>query len=241
MKNKLWLSILIILLTIFISACTSNGTSTSDGDITSTETVITETQTSELDVDVNETSQLILGTILMDGSSEEITQEQAQSLLPLWQLYQSMLSEDATASEELTAIINQIKSIHTEEQLTAMTELDYSNPMAALSELDLEQLESFSNEDGEGVPRMMSEDTDTENRGDGGGGFERGNAPEGGSGGSEGRPGGGDGMEFNAGENVDPDAMATAQAERGGINSSQFQNQRFLTILIKYLEMKSTP
>lgn len=239
MINKQWLSILILLLTLSMSACMSNT------EISSTETASMETQTVEGEVD--ETSQLILGTLMLDGTSQEITENQAQNLLPLWELYQSMFSEDTTATEELSAIIKQIKSIFTEEQLTIMADFDYSNPMATLSELGFERFESFEEEDVEGLPWSMPEGFDfedmpenmnPENRGNGGN-FDRENAPQRSDG--EGGTGMGEGGGFNMGENIDPDAVSTAQAERGGSSRSNFQNQMFITILIKYLETKTTP
>ncbi|MEN8098227.1 MAG: hypothetical protein ABFQ89_04065 [Chloroflexota bacterium] len=66
------------------------------------------------------TSQLALGTIMLEGTDNMISLEQAKAMLPLWQLIQggSLQSE-----AETNAVINQIESSMTREQLQVISTL----------------------------------------------------------------------------------------------------------------------
>ncbi|MDY6874112.1 MAG: hypothetical protein SVR81_09140 [Chloroflexota bacterium] len=59
---------------------------------------------------MDDSSQLVLGTLMLDGTDNVVTQDLAERLLPLWQLYQTMSAEDTIASGELEANSNQIEN-----------------------------------------------------------------------------------------------------------------------------------
>jgi len=234
MKHTKQILILMAALVLLLSACTNNnagatgdesaGNSTTVGSGTETETVGSGTKTDKGTAEMDEVNQLIFGTLMLDGTSEEVTAEQAETFLPLWKLYETMSTEDATASEELDMIIKQIKTVFTEEQLTAMAGLDYSKMMEMMSELGLETLEesSFDRDD-------MPESSD------GGGGGKKG-----GDGGGDGGGGGGDmGTGVDITGSIDPTALATAQAEGAGSSRTNRQTQMFLPALIEYLGIKA--
>lgn len=243
MKKEKCLLIVLLVLIFLLSACSNDNEGSSTGESTST-------GTDEVDVEMDEVSQLIFGTMMLDGTADEITAEQAGSLLPLWQLYQTMMIEDATASEELDAIINQIKSILTEGQLAAMDDLDESNMMEVMSGLGLETLQEYSDEDGEsmmwaspgnGGSREMPEGTfeegefNPEDMPEMEGGDERGGSYLGSASGII--SGGDSGVDITG--NLDPGTLATAQAEGGGGRQVNIQTQMFLSALIEYLEGKA--
>jgi hypothetical protein len=175
---------------------------------------------------MDEVNLLILGTLLLEGTEIEVSASQAADMLPLWQLYQSMASEDWTASEELGAIVNQIKALFTKEQQALMATFDYTDPMALMGEMRLGNLSAGNGDREEGFEWAMPED----------GGFRE--PPEGGifPGGSE-MPQGG----MGAGGNIDPEAMATAQAERRGSGFTNRQSLMFLPVLMEYLQGKTQP
>lgn len=75
----------------------------------------------------NVRSQLAYGTIKLTDTSNAITAEQAQSLIPLWQAVISLSGDDTTASEELTAVQDQITAILNETQLQAIAEMQITN------------------------------------------------------------------------------------------------------------------
>ncbi len=101
-------------------------------------------------MEIDQVGQLSLGAIMLDGTENAVTVEQAQTMLPLWQLYQTMMSEDTTASEELDAVLGQIEKTFTAEQLSAMESLDYSNSMQIMAQLGLRNgLDTVDGESGE--------------------------------------------------------------------------------------------
>ncbi|MBN1400775.1 MAG: hypothetical protein JXA74_08050, partial [Anaerolineae bacterium] len=65
-------------------------------------------------------SQLMLGTLKLEGSDDAVTAAQAKELLPLWRAYRSLSSSDSAASVELEALVKQIGESMTAEQLRAI-------------------------------------------------------------------------------------------------------------------------
>ena len=72
-------------------------------------------------------NQLAFGTIKLEGTSNAVTPEQAKTLIPLWQAIIALISDDTTASEELTALQDQIVTTMTEDQLQAITAMQITN------------------------------------------------------------------------------------------------------------------
>ncbi len=79
-------------------------------------------------------TQLIFGTLLLDGTSMEITAEQAAELLPLWDSYQSLSSDATTTSEALDELLTHIKSVFTSEQEEVIFAFDLQDMMLWISE-----------------------------------------------------------------------------------------------------------
>lgn len=75
----------------------------------------------------NVRSQLAYGTIKLADTSNAITAEQAKSLIPLWQAVISLSGDDTTASEELTAVQDQITAVLNETQLQSIAEMQITN------------------------------------------------------------------------------------------------------------------
>jgi len=234
MKRFTFLPLLFVLSLVLLSAC-SGSNATAAAEVTDTNSTST-TQTTD-QRGTNEVSELIFGTMLLDDTEDAITPEQAKTMLALWQLYQTMASEDTTASEELDAIINQIKGIFTETQMNEMATFEYGNAMEMMTQLGFEP--GTTTEDGTEitVPQGgfnrgdMPQGGDFTGGGPGGDGSGGGAAPSGDAGGDFSGIAGGDGT----GSGFDPQAMATAQAENGG----SFQNRQslmFLPALIEYLQ-----
>lgn len=76
-------------------------------------------------------NQLAFGTLKLEGTPSAVTPEQAKALLPLWQAILSMSGDETTASEELTAVQDQITQTLTAGQLQAISSMQITN--AALS------------------------------------------------------------------------------------------------------------
>ena len=167
-------------------------------------------------------TQLAVGTMLLDSTDLAVETEQAQILIPYWKLYKNLLESDATAQEELEAMISEIKGVMTSDQLSYITELDLvqEDLLTLMSDLGINQgLRPDGEEDGEGF-----------------------NRPEG----MEGiRPGGGEGRGQGGfeGMNLDPELMATMEARReemgeGGLMGANRMQIPVIEALIDLLEGK---
>jgi hypothetical protein len=72
-------------------------------------------------------SQLAYGTIKLADTPNAITSDQAKTLIPLWQAVVSLSGDTTTASEELTAVQDQITTALTAEQLQAIVAMQITN------------------------------------------------------------------------------------------------------------------
>jgi hypothetical protein len=114
MKTK---SILIgfIVTTVLLSACTTTTTSI-DQTFNTTDSQSTSSQP--------ESSRLIIGTFQLKGTSNDISPEQAKSLLPLYQMMKTLADSDTAADEEKDAVVRQIKENMTDEQMSSSNGLE---------------------------------------------------------------------------------------------------------------------
>lgn len=72
-------------------------------------------------------NQLAFGTIKLEGTANAVTPEQAKTLIPFWQAIIALSGDETTASEELTAVQDQIVSALTAEQLQAIAAMQLTN------------------------------------------------------------------------------------------------------------------
>ncbi|MBN1454349.1 MAG: hypothetical protein JW963_25250 [Anaerolineales bacterium] len=72
-------------------------------------------------------NQLAYGTLLLEGTEQAVTPEQARNLLPLWQAIVALSGDETTAAEELTAVQNQITEALTPAQLEAIAAMRITN------------------------------------------------------------------------------------------------------------------
>lgn len=77
-------------------------------------------------------NQLAYGILVLDDTANEVTPEQSQALLPLWQAVLLLTNDSLTASEELTAVQDQIIGTLTQSQLQEIVGMKITN--AVLSE-----------------------------------------------------------------------------------------------------------
>jgi hypothetical protein len=182
--------------------------------------------------------QLLIGTLKLEESDLAIDQTQAAALLILWQAYKELMSNNATAPEELDAVVSQIESSMSSDQLKAITDmkLTFQDVRTTMTDLGI----TFTLPAGNGTQMAPGQ----------GFGGDFGGAPVGGGGGpmiinddpggppSEGGrfssgggfQGGGQGMITSG--NISPEQMATLQA--GGGKPSQGSG-RIPTLLIDAL------
>ena len=65
-------------------------------------------------------TQLVIGTLKLDGTPNAVTTEQAAALLPLWQAAQSLSTNSNTAKAEIDAVYQQIEETMTPAQIQAI-------------------------------------------------------------------------------------------------------------------------
>jgi hypothetical protein len=72
-------------------------------------------------------SQLAFGIMQLDGTTNAVTPEQAKTLTPLWQAIITLSGDSTTASEELTAVQDQIVATLTTQQLQSIAAMQITN------------------------------------------------------------------------------------------------------------------
>ena len=170
-------------------------------------------------------TQLTLGILKLEETDLAVESTQAAELLTLWQAIRSLSSSDITAEGEIEAIVNQILDTMSSEQLEAIAamELTQEGILELTQELGIARGGDWT---GEGDPRSSAPD-----------GMVPGSGPGGGLGGGMG------GGRFSEGEgnlDLDPEQIATLQAERAEKRSSGDQFSMFLiNPLIQMLEGRS--
>ena len=169
---------------------------------------------------------IIIGTVKLDETEFSVDAEQASRLLPLWKALRSLSEDDTTAQTEIEALITQISETMTPEQTSAIDDMNLT--MQDMS-IVMEILGIEGNFRGPGQISEEMQATMEAAR-------ESGDFPGGGPGGGQG-PGGGFGG--FGGVEMDPEARATAIAERGGMRGTGFGiNTTLLGGIIEFLEAK---
>jgi len=65
--------------------------------------------------------QLLVGTFELENTDLAVTSDQAAQLLPLWEMLQSLSYSTTAATEEVDAVVNQIKNTMTTQQMNEIT------------------------------------------------------------------------------------------------------------------------
>ena len=72
-------------------------------------------------------NQLAYGTLMLDGSANAVSPEQATSLIPLWQAIVLLSGDETTADEELIAVQDQIAETLRKSQLDTIAGMQITN------------------------------------------------------------------------------------------------------------------
>jgi hypothetical protein len=202
-------------------------------------TTTTQTQNSPggNSVPLSTATQLLVGTFKLENTDLAVNSAQAQQMLPLWQTLKELSGSNTAANEEINAVVDQIKSIMTSEQMAKITamKLTQQDVMSLMSQAGV----SPNGANAKTTPMALN-------------GFSGGNNPQGGGGGGAGAAGGppaggpssggGPGGGMPSGGGIDPGMMGgpngastTPQAVR------QMPNQvpaPLLNALIELLQKK---
>ena len=171
-------------------------------------------------------SQLILGTLNLEGTEQAVDEAEAAELLPLWQAVQSLGQSDTTAEAEITAVLNQIQDTMSDEQIAAIAAMQLTAD--DVQTIMQEQGFRFGPRGNNGVEGEQGQDR---------GGFGGFAAPPGGGPPSGGPPGGGQFGGPGGLANLSEDERATRLAERFG--NGDATSQFLVNPLIALLQVKT--
>ena len=68
-------------------------------------------------------AELIVGTFKLEGTDLAVTAAEAKQLIPLWETLQSLATSNTAATEEINALVDQIKSTMTAQQIDKITSM----------------------------------------------------------------------------------------------------------------------
>lgn len=250
MKTKTYLLLIILISLLLLTSACSDTSNQPDGNNSTS-----ASDTSQSGTSLSQVNMLLVGTLKLEDTDQAISADEAQQLLPLWQAYRSLSTSQTAAEAEVEALLSQIQSSMTSEQMQAIKAMNLtSNDM-------LDTMQSMGGGMG---PRGTPDPQSTPGFDFPGGGFPSGSlpdvsgsGPEGGTSGGTTRnlppggamPGGGRVENFSMGDagsaaglgggpmlqgTPDPSMQATAQA-RFSTQANQV-NTLLLNVLITRLE-----
>jgi len=247
MKKVLLLITGMIIFSVLLAACSESSSESGS------ENPLAGSNTSQMDESVSQVNKLLVGTLKLEETEQAVTKEEATKLLPLWQAYRSLSSSDTSAEAEVDALLSQIQSTMTTEQVKAIDEMN-------LTAKDLS--DTMQSMGGGMVMRGTPDPNSTPEFEFPSGGFDAGDRPgfeiQGGMGGGRNGvpPAGGGGIIVGGGPmgdaggeaglgggpfmqgTPDPSMRATAQARFS--NQASEVNPFLLQLLINALETKAT-
>ncbi len=252
MKKKSILSLYILMIvTMVLSACKATSNQANS--------VTTNANDSTGNTSLSMVNNLLVGSLKLEDTDQAITPEQAIKLLSLWQAYRSLSNSQTSAEAEVDALLNQIQSTMSSDQVNAINEMNLTNT----DMMDLMQLlgggqmargtpnpqgtpgfdfptGGFNGDNG---PSFEFQNGSGGTRGDSSGGTTRNFPPGGGAVIIGGGPGGDAGAAITGGGPMmqgtpDPSMQATAQARFSTMANRV--NTILLDVLISKLEAKTT-
>jgi hypothetical protein len=72
---------------------------------------------------LNPMSELVVGTLKLDGTPNAVSKEQAAQLLPMWEVYKQLTSSDTAAQAEIDGLSDQIHETMTADQTKAIASM----------------------------------------------------------------------------------------------------------------------
>lgn len=151
MSRKLWSRVWpagpILLVLGLLAGCGGPGTASTTpvGGVVGSDSYTSAYLNSSYEDALLASSQLVLGTLRLEGTENAVTPEQAKTLLPLWQ---ALAGGNLTDETEVNAVLKQIEGSMTKEQLTAIVAMKLTS--ADMTTWMQEQGMAFRPPDGQG-------------------------------------------------------------------------------------------
>ncbi len=114
-------SVFLLLFALALSAC--NGNATPAPASSSTESFSSSNLDTTYEGALSARNQLALGTLELEGSQNAVTAEQAEALLPLWQVLLNTQQSGTSAQAEVNTLLEQIESSMTTDQLASIKDM----------------------------------------------------------------------------------------------------------------------
>ncbi len=178
------------------------------------------------------TTQLIIGTLKLEGTDQVVTAKQANDLLPLWQTMKVLSESDTAAQQEKDALISQIQETMTPKQMQAITDMKLTRAdmfTFLQGQGAVAGNNSTSSTGGQNSNSQNRNSSSSSRRSGQGGGFFAGGGPS---------PDGGFSGGAFGGQGQNARAVATAQASRQQ-RSGSFLPPALINALIEYLQKKA--
>ena len=119
---KKWMFVTIIVtLVLVLTACGSTQSSNAAATVSTT---------------LSQEGQLLVGTFKLENTTLAISSKQASTLLPLWETLESLASSNTAASQEVDAVVSQIESIMSSQQVSSITAMKLTQKDLAAAALD---------------------------------------------------------------------------------------------------------
>ncbi len=137
---KVWhIGLVLILAATVLMGCGGGQATPAPADEEVSDAYISEALDTSYADALSASSQLVLGTLRLEGTENAVTPEQAVAMLPLWQALQG----GVTAQAEVNAVLKQIEGTMTQEQLATIAEM----------QLTQEDMRAWMEEQGVGIGR----------------------------------------------------------------------------------------
>ena len=123
MKKTIFALIILAMLTVLVACSKTTTTQTQNG-------------TGGVSAPLSTATQLVVGTFKLEDTDLAVTSAQARQLLPLWQTLKALSGSNTAADEEINAVVDQIKSSMTSQQMAKITamKLTLSDIMSLMSQ-----------------------------------------------------------------------------------------------------------
>ncbi|MCK5641722.1 MAG: hypothetical protein KAJ19_13050, partial [Gammaproteobacteria bacterium] len=131
MSYKKQLGILLMVVFLLLSACSSNSSELSDNGLSpnagqsedGSNADRVELTEDYADDALSVRMQLVVGSLLLDNTDLAIDAVMAEKLLPYWKMYKVLAESDTKAPEEMDAVIDQIQETMTADQLSYIVDM----------------------------------------------------------------------------------------------------------------------
>jgi hypothetical protein len=120
--KRIFIPTLIVVLTLLLASCSGTADSASTT-TTNSDVYVSANLPADYENALPVRNQLAIGTMKLDGTAQDVTPEQAKTLLPLYQALRSTTTSGASAQQEISALLSQIEGAMTSEQLTSIRDM----------------------------------------------------------------------------------------------------------------------